>query len=518
MVDRKCTAADRDCPGYHLVPTSGWMGDPNGIIFHDGRYHVFYQHNPNDMWLGNPAWDRMDNVPWGPAANPNVPKGLWGLHCGDVCWGHAVSEDLVNWQHWPIAISATPGGYDAGGCFSGCTVINDGVPTIVYTSTTRTPAAGIRTLRAQSIATSDDGMVTWQKHPSNPVLADVPDLSGAIHAWHDPHVWQEEDGWYMALGCGCPNVAGVILLYHSADLLNWQYMHPLYVSGAIEKSGDRWLVPDFFKLGDKHVLLFCTGTPDAACFTGYAVGDYVDHCFIPEVEGVLGPGSAPSAMAARTLLDDQGRRIVFCQLGDERGDVNQRQAPRTGVLSLPWELSLLDDLTLGVQPVDEVCSKHQPDWQFENVTLAPGKTWRADSVAGDMLELVAEINVGQADEVALGVRCSNDGREQTLIVYNRLEQKLSVDPSHSSTDEGSCEESCGSVLKLAGNEPLRLHVFVDRSTVEGFANGRACVFHRIRPLLEDSVNVELVARGGEAEVTTLNAWRKEAVKITGLDN
>jgi len=108
--------------------------------------------------------------------------------------------------------------------------------------------------------------------------------------------------------------------------------------------------------------------------------------------------------------------------------------------------------------------------------------------------------------------------EPMALHIDHLQQKLSVDPSHSSTDDGSCEEICGSALKLAGNEPLRLHVFVDRSTVEGFANGRACVFHRIRPLLEDSVNVELVATGGEAEVTTLSAWRKEAVKITGLDN
>ena len=93
--------------------------------------------------------------------------------------------------------------------------------------------------------------------------------------------------WYMALGCGFQGIAGALLLYQSPDLLHWEYMHPLLVGTDVGKMGDRWLVPDFFRIGDKYVLLFCASTPDGECFTGYAVGDYVDHCFIPEIEGVL---------------------------------------------------------------------------------------------------------------------------------------------------------------------------------------------------------------------------------------
>ena len=206
----------RHRPAYHFTAAGGWMGDPNGLIYHDGLYHVMYQHNPDTVdFLGNDTWRKMEKVPWGPAANPGVPKGIWGLYWGNVHWGHAVSRDLVHWEHWPVAISPTPDGYDPGGCFSGVTVIHDGVPTIVYSSITKTPASGIRSLRAQSIATSSDGMRTWTKYPGNPVLADVPDTSGLMHAWHDPHVWQEEDTWYMAVGCGFQNVAGAILLYRS---------------------------------------------------------------------------------------------------------------------------------------------------------------------------------------------------------------------------------------------------------------------------------------------------------------
>ena len=173
----------------------------------------------------------------------------------------------------PIAISPAPGGYDEGGCFSGATVVNDGTPTIVYSSITHIPAPGTRSLRSQSIATSGDGMRTWTKHPDNPVLSAVPDTSGLMHAWHDPHVWKEGDTWLMALGCGFQNVAGALLLYRSADLVRWDYMHPLLVSTDAEKQGDRWLVPDFFPMDDKHVLLYFASTPGGDIFTSYVVGN-----------------------------------------------------------------------------------------------------------------------------------------------------------------------------------------------------------------------------------------------------
>ncbi|MGP1673704.1 MAG: hypothetical protein ACTS8Z_00640, partial [Candidatus Limnocylindrales bacterium] len=90
-------------PRYHLTPPSGWMNDPNGPIFVDGRLHVFYQHNPD-----GPYWDR-------------------------VHWGHAVSDDLVRWEHWPIAIAPETDGPDSFGCWSGCVVDADGTPTMLYT-------------------------------------------------------------------------------------------------------------------------------------------------------------------------------------------------------------------------------------------------------------------------------------------------------------------------------------------------------------------------------------------------
>lgn len=514
MRETRHNDSERHRPAYHFTPRAGWMGDPNGTIFHEGRYHVFYQHNPDGFGFGNPTWEKMAKVPWGPAANPRVPKGIWGLYWGNIHWGHAVSEDLVHWEHWPIAISPFPGGCDEGGCFSGATVVNGDVPTIIYSSITRIPAAGIRTLRAQSIATSSDGMRTWTKHPGNPVLAEVPDHSGSMHAWHDPHVWKEHDTWFMALGCGFQNIAGMILLYRSPDLLQWEYMHPLLVSTDAEKQGDRWLVPDFFPMGDKHVLLYFASTPDGDIFTGYAVGAYVDHCLIPEVEGVLGPRPAPSAMATRTLLDDRGRRIAFCQLGEERGAEAKRKAGCTGALSLPWELKLASDLTLEVAPVEEVCSAGEPHWSANRVKLTHDEPFRPDGLAGDALEIVAEVDVGRAEEVRLKVLACADGEEETAVVFSARDGRLSLVRSRSSLSREACGKTVDDTLRLGDKEPLRLHVFVDRTIVEVFANGRGCVFGRIAPSREDSTGVFLLSRGGEATLVRLDAWKKGSIPIT----
>ncbi|MBZ0294813.1 MAG: glycoside hydrolase family 32 protein, partial [Anaerolineae bacterium] len=141
---RKQLAADHQRPQYHFLPPSNWMNDPNGLIQWNGQYHLFYQYNPH-----------------GP---------LWGT----IHWGHAISDDLIHWADWPIALTPTLGGPDEAGCFSGCAVNHDGVPTLIYTGT-RGERHDIQT---QCIATSHDGLLTWETYSGNPVLDAVPDEAG----------------------------------------------------------------------------------------------------------------------------------------------------------------------------------------------------------------------------------------------------------------------------------------------------------------------------------------------------
>ena len=181
-------------PIYHLTTAANWINDPDGPVFFEGQYHIFFQHNPyGDSW-------------------------------GNMSWGHAVSSDLAHWRHLPIALVPSPGSYDKDGVWSGCCVVDKGVPTIIYT--------GVYP-EVQCIARSYDGMKTWVKYESNPVIAKRPrdDLQG----FRDPFVWKEKDGWYMVLGSGIKGQGGAALLYRSKDLTEWEYMHPLCVD-----FGENW--------------------------------------------------------------------------------------------------------------------------------------------------------------------------------------------------------------------------------------------------------------------------------------
>ena len=113
------------------------------------------------------------------------------------------------------------------------------------------------------------------------------------------------------------------------------------------------------------------------------------------------------------------------------------------------------------------------------------------------------------------LRCSPDGEEETAIVFDAKQHYICLDSNQSSTDPNYCGISRGAPPKIARDEPLHLHLFLDRSVLEAFANRRACVFDRIAPVREDSLNVVVVAKGGQAQLLSLDAWRKEPVPIAG---
>ena len=124
-------------PLFHLTAATGWLNDPNALVHRNGRYHVFFQHNPSST-----SW-------------------------GDIHWGHAVSEDLVRWRHLPLALRPTPGGPDADGCWSGSFVDDDGVPTLVYSGFVAPSAVGARSV---CLARGDEELLRWAPDPRSPVL------------------------------------------------------------------------------------------------------------------------------------------------------------------------------------------------------------------------------------------------------------------------------------------------------------------------------------------------------------
>jgi beta-fructofuranosidase len=472
LASRSLLAADPHRPRYHFLPPSNWMNDPNGLIQWRGQYHLFYQHNPYGV----------------------VPK--------NIHWGHAVSDDLVHWRDMRLALAPTPGREDESGVWSGCAVDADGVATVVYTAM-REQADGSRS-QLPCLATShDDDLRTWQKHPSNPVISSPPaDLD--VVGFRDHSVWRENGNWYQMIGSGVRGGGGTVLLYRSSDLVRWEYLGPLCF-GDPEKTGTMWECPDLFRLGDRHMLVV---SPIPLSKSIYFLGTYRQHRFTPEVEGVVDEGGC--FYAPQSFTDYQGRRIMFGWLREDRDPAAQQAAGWAGVTSLPRVLLPDAEGGLRVEPAAELRSLRGRHTAVAETTLVPSSTTPLH-LQGAALEIVADFLPSQAAEFGLKVRCAVDASEQTLIAFDPGRGWLSIDREHSSLDTTAQREPHGTDLPLADGEHLRLHVFVDHSVIEVYANGRACLTSRIYPSRSDSLGVELFARGGPAQLHQLDAWEMGSI-------
>ena len=230
-------------PQYHFTPAMNWMNDPNGLVFYKGEYHLFYQHNPfGDTW-------------------------------GHMSWGHAVSRDLVHWEHLPVAIAEE--GDEA--IFSGSAVV-DHRNTSGFGTRRNPPMVAIYTSaypddQKQSLAYSTDRGRTWTKYAGNPVLDD------SDRDFRDPKVfWYEpEDEWRMVLA---KSLQRKIAIYSSKDLKSWRHLSDFGPANAV---AGIWECPDLFPLavdGDKGkrkwvmIVSLNPGSIAGGSGTQYFVGDF----------------------------------------------------------------------------------------------------------------------------------------------------------------------------------------------------------------------------------------------------
>lgn len=501
-------ATDPNRPQYHFLPPAGSMGDPNGPIFWKGNLHMFYQHSL----------------------------------AGKEAWGHAVSEDMVHWKHLPVALVPTPGGPDKDGCFSGSAVIHNGVPTLVYTGVWP---------EVVCMAMGDDTMTSWEKYPRNPVIASppyhhacpsmkcsqypdgtpvkIPPLgTPQITEFRDPTPWKDKDAWYMTIGSGFKGVGGAVLLFRSQNLTSWEYLHPLYVGKMGMKSGpgspylgtpamyvasgEGFDCPDFFPLGDKHVLLVSTMGESP-----YFVGRYIDHKFVPEKESLLDLGSLKAIKrfrlgrvafaVAKTTLDEGGRRIMWGNITERWKDWKKsyETAGWSSMLSLPRVISLQSDSSIAMEPAPELRTLRGKHRHYEALVVTQNSGLLED-IQGNCLEIAIELDPGDSEEFGLRLRCARDLSEQTVLGYRWKEQRLFVDTTNSTSDPQILRGISGGPFRLKPQEALKLRVFLDASVVEVFANdGRACLTERIYSQ-KSSRGIGVYAIGGRAKLRSMDIW------------
>src|SRR4051812_2453707 len=467
-------ASDPLRPQYHLIPAHNWMNDPNGPIYFRGRYHMFHQYNPQSATWGN------------------------------MNWAHATSPDMLHWQHEPIALSPTPGGPDADGVFSGSAVLDHGTPTVIYTAVAPPSSGADATLRdgvhtwreTQCLAVAQHrDLRTWKKIPT-PVIASPP-AGLEVTGFRDPALWREGENWMLVLGSGVRGEGGMVLLYTSTDLRHWTYLHPL-VEGSPSKNasvnpvdtGEMWECPDFFPLGNKHVLLISTMGK-----VFWKVGTYKDQRFSPEKEGVVDWGSY---YAAKSMLDADGNRILWGWIPETRPEAEYNASGWAGVMSLPRVLSLSPGHELQMQVVPAAQKLRGAHFQLTDSKRDDLNQLRISDLAAELkvefhhkpdsefaLNLVSEAGASFAS-----IRLANQSGHRELRVNDR-------------------------VAAITGNpsDPVRLHLFLDSSVLEVFVHRTAVVTSRVYQATSGPLRVTLE---GRAESLDLHAWQMNPISSNRL--
>jgi len=467
-------------PGYHFVIPEGLANpfDVNGAIFWKGRYHLFY---------------------------------IFQQEGRGHCWGHISSIDMVHWRHHPVALIGKEEGKPDRGMFSGCAFVNmDGVPTIIY--------HGVKA--GTCIATStDDNLEVWTKSEHNPVIKETKkgDPNYRVYNVFDPVAWIHDGHYYAALGNAQilwklrdelkPEEKGDrLFLFRSDDLINWQYLHPLYEpnpkwTGPLEDNA----CPEFFQLGDKWVLLFISHSRGCQ----YYIGRYENEHFYPESHGRMS-WTDSGFFAPESLRDDKDREIMWSWIFDRRDGQTQRESGWSGTFSLPRVLSLAEDNTLRINVPEELETLRYNPVTLKDLVIKAEffnsfSEMPLKQITGNSIELSIEMVGDGASRMGVKVCASPDGKEQTLVYYDAEHKMLKIDTTRSSLGEGQ-KTIEGGPFELKPGEPLKLRVFVDKSVVEVFANGRQAVMRRIYPTRTDSVGVSIFSTGGNADVSVLKKW------------
>jgi len=507
---RQRRVADPYLPLYHFVSPESRLrdvpNDPNGLCFWQGYWHLFYQESY-------------------PPENPRPH------------WGHAVSSDLVHWRDLPYAIK--PGPEES--CWSGSTLVEDDRVIAMYHG---------HQLGNMVAVSSDPLLLDWEKVTGNAVIPNpcpiwtrttgdekmpgvLGDLlpAGAINFVYDPCILKNGGFYYSVSGGSLPHGPSgrrtrAEFLFRSRDLVTWEYMHPFLESDVYGLVGDDGGCPYFWPIGDRHILLHFSHMSGGH----YLLGDYdtARDKFVVTYGGRFTFGGwCPGGVHAPTASPDgEGGVIVLFNINPAK--------PTPGwnhIMSLPRRLTLSGKDELAIEPTGDVESLRRDHRRVEARVLPANREVVLDGVQGKAVEIAAEIDSRNAQMVELNVLRAPGREEFTRIAfykhrgyvdwdrsdgwarfYESRDSLITIDTSYASElpDVESRAPETAPVY-LAPGETLKLRVFVDKSVVEVFANGRQCLALRVYPGREDSVGVSLRAQGADGALCSFDAWQMGSI-------
>ncbi len=464
-------------PQFHFSPREHWTNDPNGLVFFDGEYHLFYQYNPfGDTW-------------------------------GHMSWGHAVSRDLIHWEELPVALAEEHGVM----IFTGSVVVDKanssgfclgGKPCLVAVWTGFTAKTATKPdLQTQNIAYSNDHGRTWTKYRANPVL----NLN--LTDFRDPKVFWSAQAKHWVMAVSLPN-DHKILIYGSADLKQWKRLSEFGPAGA---TGGQWECPELFEVpvdhkGETRWVLKVGLNP------GAVGGGSGEQYFIGHFDGERFQNENP---AAATLWTDYGKdcycALTFNNLPKTEAPLmlgwmsNWQYAdkvptsPWRGQMTLPRKLSLrmtTDGIRLFQQPVDNLAA-------LRGMRIPLSEQMRG---TGHQFQFSSTVSMGTAGEVGWKVLAKGD--ILTSIGYDKQRRVLFVDRTHSGNVGFSKDfpVRTAAPLKLNGNS-LQLSVVLDRDSVEVFADDGRVTITNLVFAPADADSLEFYASGGKAALVSGSLWK-----------
>lgn len=454
-------------PQFHFSPATNWMNDPNGMVFYEGEYHLFYQHHP-------------DGNTWGP------------MH-----WGHAISEDLVHWEHQNIALYPD----EHGTIFSGSavadikntsglgTVDNPPLVAIFTYHDAEGSKAGKVDYQTQGIAYSTDKGRNWKKYDGNPVLKNP-----GIKDFRDPKVdWVETESgngkWIMTLA-----VKDKISFYSSPNLIDWNHESDFNPDWAAY--GGVWECPDLFKLttpeGDEKWVLLVSinpGGPNGGSATQYFIGNFDGKRFTAGDEEVKWLDYGADNYAGVTWANipkDDGRRLF---IGWMSNWLYANQVPTEvwrSANTLPRSLEIFGDQ-------DRYLVASKPVSELQNIrTTSETLEGSEISIPSELAEFELSISSSEFELIL-----SNDNGEK--VVISKKGSEIFVDRSQSGLTGFSNEFINLHSSPDLGLDLKKLRLFLDRSSLELFFNDGELVFTEI--LFPEAPYTKLNTKGFDQSVT-----------------
>jgi fructan beta-fructosidase len=478
-------------PNFHFTPPSQWMNDPNGMVFYEGEYHLFYQYYPSA-------------TVWGP------------MH-----WGHAVSKNMVNWEHLPIAIYPD----SLGLIFSGSAVVDwkntsgfgqGGKPPLVAIFTQHDMVgekAGRSDFQYQSIAYSNDKGRTWTKYKGNPVIPNV----NKIRDFRDPKMlWDEaHQQWTMVFAA-----QNHIKIWASKDLKTWT--HQSDFGATYGTHAGVWECPDLFPINiegtkeQKWVLLqsLNPGAPNGGSGTQYFVGDFDGKTFTLDTDFAKNVSNGQAAWldwgrdnyAGVTWSDipkTDGRRLFMGWMSNWDYAQNVPTKSWRSATTLPRQLILsktAQGLHLLSQPVKELEKLRKNTYTIENQTISDKlDITKKIKFSPSSMEMSIAFELEDQSNTDFSIVLSNSKGEQYEVGYNATQNQFYSDR----TKAGKVDFSDKFAKKVtfaprsSTDKTIKLHLFFDTASCELFADNGATVLTDIFFPNEDFTTIKLVAKNGK---------------------